>query len=218
MRKLCVVVEGDSEERFVRGALRNHLAHLNTVAIKVETSRSPLGRAHRGGGDWTKWRADIRRALPPSGSDRVVTTLFDLYGLPRNFPRPAGAEHELDTNALADRLETGMAKEVGDPRFVPNIVRHEFETLVLASLDELEQVMHTGMRDGVRRLRLELAQRPVEEINCGAATAPSKRLAAAGIGFSKRKHGVPAVERAGIAKLKVACPRFAAWVTRLESL
>jgi hypothetical protein len=77
-----------------------------------------------------------------------------------------------------------MAKEIVDPRFVPNIVRHEFETFALASLDELEQVMQTGMREGVRRLRAELGQLPVEDINCGATTAPSKRLAAAGIGFS----------------------------------
>ena len=217
MKRLFVVVEGDSEERFVRGTLRDHLPGLDPVAIKVETSRGADGRIRHGGGDWTKWCADIQRTLRSPG-DRIVTTMFDLYGLPKDFPERGTESRFANTSEYATALESAMAKAIGDKRFVPNLVRHEFETLVLAALSELERDLAPAERARLAPLREALEEAGPEEINCGNTTAPSKRLQQAKVNYGKLTRGVPAVHAAGIAKLCTACPRFRTWIRKLEKL
>ncbi len=217
MSRLFVVVEGDSEERFVRGTLLRHFPHLHPVAIKVETGRDAEGGVHRGGGDWTKWLADIRRTLGSPG-DRVVTTMFDLYGLPRNFPGRQSESRISDTVAYADALEARMHAAVGDSRFMANVVRHEFETLVLAALPELQSLLAPTERVRLEPLKALALEAGPEEINCGRNTAPSKRLQEARLSYSKLSHGVPAVQLAGIAKLSQSCPRFRAWIEKLGKI
>lgn len=212
------MVEGHSEERFVMGTLKKHLpSRLVLRAIKPLTGKKPDGSAARGGGDWTKWLGQVRLALSSRKPDLVVTTMFDLYGLPSNCPVPRPA-NPTSTKTFADALEGAMAAEIRDPRFLPNILRHEFETLVLAALTELQELLVPAVRKRLQSLRLLVAKHTPEEINCGKETAPSKRLEKARIGFNKLLHGVPAVRAAGIPQLKAACPRFAVWISKLEKL
>ena len=56
-----------------------------------------------------------------------------------------------------------------------------------------------------------------EGINDGAATAPSKRLLVHVPGFRKTLHGPLATGDTGLVKLREQCPRFDAWVSRLET-
>jgi hypothetical protein len=214
---LFVVVEGDSEERFVNGTLRGHLLHLNPVAIKVKTGKRPDGKAARGGGsDWTKYASDIRSCLKSPGN-RVVTTMIDVYRLPANCPGRGKIAGGSMPPTRIDAIEAAIAKAINDHRFIPFVLRHEFETLVLASLAKLESLLPASLRPRLASLRAAVGNAP-EDINCGPDTAPSKRLARSGIGFSKAALGVDAVHSAGIAHLKSACPRFRAWVNRLETL
>ena len=199
------------------GALRKHLASHRVRAIKPLTGKKPDGSDARGGGDWTKWLRQVRLALSSKNADLVVTTMFDLYGLPSNCPVPRPIKLT-DTRPFADALEDALGTAIHDPRFLPNIVRHEFETLVLAALPELAELLVPSVRKRLRPLRTLVDKSAPEEINCGKSTAPSKRLVKANIGFSKLLHGVPAVDTAGIPRLKAACPRFAAWVSKLEAL
>ncbi|MEZ6036241.1 MAG: DUF4276 family protein [Planctomycetota bacterium] len=212
--KLFVVVEGESEKRFVRRTLRPHL-RLDPVAVEVRTGTTPHGSPAYGGGDWTKWLADIRRCLAPQGTRRV-TTMFDLYGLPPNFPNLQSCM-DADTNKMATALEDVMRQQVADDRFLPFLMRHEFETLVLASLSHLRNLLPTAKHVAIDALSTVVGDAP-EDVNCGEATAPSKRLIAAGIGYSKLLHGVPAVAEAGLARIVSQCPRFKAWVDQLAAL
>ncbi|HEX6812631.1 MAG TPA: DUF4276 family protein [Planctomycetota bacterium] len=218
MTKLLVVVEGDSEERFVNSTLRPHLpARLRTRAIKVQTGWTPDGKPARGGGDWTKWLKQIRLLLRPGELDLAVTTMFDLYGLPPNFPGVEAAPQHKSTSSFADALEAAMKKVVADPRFVPNIIRHEFETLVLAAMPQLDEQLNPDQRERLRPLRRALAKAAPEDINCGPETSPSKRLQRLR-SYGKLAHGVPAVHAAGIARVRVSCPRFSSWISKLEKL
>ena len=90
MIRLVVVVEGQTEEAFVRNVLKPHLD-----ACGVYTSATIVGkviaqkRGHntRGGGRFVHWGQDIERILGGDRSENLrVTTLFDLYGLPDDFP------------------------------------------------------------------------------------------------------------------------------------
>lgn len=90
MKRLYVVCEGFCEEAFVRTKLQPHLRDLDVwaEAIIVTTSRERGGQEHRGGGHWKHWAKDLERIYREQAGPSVwVTTMFDLYGLPKDFPR-----------------------------------------------------------------------------------------------------------------------------------
>ncbi|MEZ4399119.1 MAG: DUF4276 family protein [Kofleriaceae bacterium] len=91
MIRLVVVVEGQTEEAFVNEVLGPHLAarQVFTSPMIVATRRDPrTGAKSKGGGRrWAKWRNDIDKVLRTEASPQSrVTTLFDLYALPSDFP------------------------------------------------------------------------------------------------------------------------------------
>lgn len=109
MRRLYVVVEGQTEEAFVSRVLGPHLyacGEISTAALIVSTKRSPTGEKTHGGGQWSKWAKDLRNLIRSQPSADVrFTTLFDLYGLPDDFPELAAHEKIADTRARATLLE-----------------------------------------------------------------------------------------------------------------
>lgn len=224
MKRLIIVVEGPTEEAFVKRVLGPHLdaRSIFTSVIIVTTRRDELtgAKLNKGGGPWRNWDRDLRRIMGGNpGPNVAFTTLVDLYGLPRDFPQLEVLSRLGDTRHRASEAEAVMSKHFGDPRFIPYVQRHEFEALVLASLHSL-----TGLLDaeedlrGLEQLRAEIAGHPPEDVNDGSETAPSKRLLARIPSYSKTLHGPLVVESTGLASLRAACPRFDAWVAKLENL
>jgi len=88
--RLYVLVEGQTEEEFVKSVLVPHLwrRRIEVRVSVVETSRDAFGRKRRGGGRrWGKWYCDLKRLTTEQhGGDVRFTTMFDLYGLPKDFP------------------------------------------------------------------------------------------------------------------------------------
>ncbi len=221
MTRLYVLVEGQTEEEFVRTILGPHLQAYGvwTYTYIVETSRDAFGRKRRGGGHWKHWLRDLRRLTgEQSGGDARFTTMFDLYGLPDDFPGLDQHGRDQDTARRADNLAAAMAGVVGDRRLIPYLQRHEFEALVLAALDALAALLDATESSGIAALRGLLAQMAPEDINDGAATAPSKRLARHVPSYRKTVHGPLAVEATGLGVLRKACPRFDSWIAKLEAL
>ena len=221
--RLFIVVEGQSEEAFVKEALKPHLddrAIYSYPTIVGKAVAERRGHRGRGGGRFKHWQKDIRRLLSRDPSDDLrVTTLFDLYGLPNDFPGLDFHSSNVDTARRCALLENALASVIDDSRFIPYIQRHEFETLVLASLPSLRELLDAkDDLDGVSALEAVVAKTAPEDINDGEITAPSKRLLARVPGFSKSLHGPLAAADTGIAKLREQCPRFDAWVRKLEML
>ena len=221
--RLVVVVEGQTEEAFVKDALGPHLwdrgvfAAATIVGTPKRRGSAPL---NKGGGGWTRWARDIRRILGEHRDRDVrVTTLFDLYGLPAGFPGLASHGADLDTARRCQNLEAALAGEFDDPRFIPYLQRHEFEALVLASLNSLKALLDAPEDlDGLGAPVGELAGRAPEDVDDGRETAPSKRLASRVPSYSKTVHGPLAIADTGLGTLRARCPRFDAWLTRLEGL
>jgi hypothetical protein len=219
--RLCILVEGQTEEGFAKHVLGPHLEARGIWIFPqiVETSRDRFGRKRRGGGDWSKWRKDLLRLTGGQrGADVRFTTMFDLYGLPEGFPGVAEHGSERDTKQRADLLEAALAADIDDRRLIPYLQRHEFEALVLAGLDALEDVLDLRERRGVATLKGVVTASAPEDVDDGPQTAPSKRLEASVPSYRKEVHGPLVVEATGLAKLRAACPRFDAWVSKLEAL
>lgn len=225
MTRLIVVVEGPTEEVFVKKVVAPHLLVHRvytsaTVVGKAVAQRRGAGGRGGGGGHFRHWRRDLERVLGNDSSAELrVTTLFDLYGLPADFPELERWRADLDTNRRCDALQLALGDVFSDSRFIPYLQRHEFEALVLASLPALRQLFDA--KDdlaGLKQLEVSVREAEPEDINDGIDTAPSKRLLASVPGYIKTLHGSLAAADTGLARLRERCPRFNAWVTQLETL
>lgn len=221
--RLFIVVEGQTEEELVKRVLVPHLANHQVwaVPIVVTTKRTPgTGAKYRGGGHWAHWRNDLMRLSKQHHQRDVrITTLFDLYGIPADFPGYALHANDADTVRRVANLEEAMFNNIGDKRLIPYIQRHEVEALIFADLQALADVTEPGpQRNGVEVLRADVAGLMPESINDGRETSPSKRLLRFIPGYRKTMHGPRVMEAVGLARIRRACPRFNNWVTVLEAL
>lgn len=221
--RLVVVVEGATEQEFVNGVLAPHLGAFGvdaraSVVGKVGALRR--GGGHRGGGPFARWERDIRQILGDGQDGGLrVSTLFDLYGLPKDFPGLVELQCEADGGRRCDGAEAALARVFSDRRLIPYVQKHEFESLVLASLPQLRSLLDAGDDlAGLEALEAEIRGIAAEDVDEGPESAPSKRLLRHVPGYRKTLHGPMVVGATGLPALRERCPRFDGWVRRLEGL
>lgn len=218
MKRLLVLVEGQTEETFVRDVLTPHLATfgIHPTAVVLKTKRVKAGGAFRGGVTSTpQVLGDIRRLLGDSAAVGV-TTILDYYGLPDDFPgmatRPAGAPA-----ARVAHVEEALAAGFPARSFVPHLVLHEYEAWIFAAPAACAWVFDDPELPG-KLAAIATANGGPERIDEGPATAPSKRLLGVCPGYRKTLHGPMAVGASGLGAVRSACPHADAWLRRLEGL
>ncbi len=212
--ELRVLCEGPTEQNFVIKVLHAHLAAFGVYA-------RPQSLTPRGFGvvPFEKLYKDIKNEVGRSKSHQFVTTMIDLYGL-NDYPDAAALPGETGA-ARARRIETRMAEHLPSPQFIPHIQVYEFEALVLAGLGHLDSQFPDGDAVGAaEKIRDAIGDFAPEDVDDGAATAPSKRIIHELPAYEHRKAvaGPEIAARIGIADLREACPHFGAWVQRLEQL
>ncbi len=221
--RLNFIVEGQTEETFVNMVLRPHLEDFSVWASArcVETSRKG-GIKHRGGiRTYEQAKRDIVRWTRQDGnSDVRFTTMFDLYGLPMDFPGYAEAHRYSSPYDCAETLESALAADISDRRFIPYFQLHEFETLLLANPQQLGS-QFPNRADAIRRLisTVHLCGSP-ELVDGGENTAPSKRIIAGIPEYEGRKSSAGPILAGtiGLPTLRSECAHFAEWLSKLEGL
>ena len=220
MARLNVVAEGSTEESFVRIVLSPFLGELGvyTVARSVETRRV-RGTIMRGGlKDYNKAKRDIVRWLKQDPS-AFVTTMFDLYGLPSNFPGfdPADGVKPM---GQVEQLERALAADIDYERFIPYIQIHEFESLLFSDVNAIDDEMSTSAaRSRLAELRaVRVAFETPEHINEGYESCPSRRLSNIFPRYQKVTDGVRIASRIGISRMREECRHFSAWIDQILDL
>lgn len=218
MKQVLVSVEGQTEETFVREVLRRHLWERNVdlQPIIVSTKRVKRGYKFKGGlVSYEQARSEVKRLLRDSGAV-AVTTLYDLYRLPADFPgqdtRPVGSGR-----AKALHLEKAFKKDVHSARFYPHLQVHEFEAFLFVD------PVRTADLFPEQNLSIELSEirqafPTPEDINDHPQTAPSKRLMDLFPKYDKPLYGALAVLEVGLEAIRVECPHFREWLEWLENL
>lgn len=220
MNRVVVVVEGLTEQVFIRNVLAPQLA-LHDVMITARLVGKP-GR--KGGvGPYNRARRDILAVLR---QDTAVfcTTMFDYYGMPHTWPKrhlTATAPFEKRAFLIEEAILQDIAQEMGSDfqprRFMPYIQMHEFEALLFSDPDALAQTMQQP--DMAATLRAIEAQFDSPEmINDHFETAPSKRLEKLFPSYNKVLSGTLAAQRIDFATMRQKCTHFSAWLTKLERL
>ena len=221
--RLHFIVEGQTEETFVNQTLHPYLATLRiwTKARCVMTSRKG-GFAYRGGiGQYAQAKKDINAWISEDRNpDARFTTMFDLYGLPTDFPAYQDALREHDPYDRVRTLECALREDISDQRFIPYIQLYEFEALLFSDPQKFDsQFYDRGV--GIQRL-VEMASRftSPELINDGINTAPSKRIIDEIPEYRgmKASAGPIVAEKIGLCALRLKCRHFGEWFRRLEAL
>ena len=116
-------------------------------------------------------------------------------------------------------LEAAFAQSIGDHRFLPHILLHEYEALLYCDLNAVK-IRIEGSERGLEGLRDEVRHLNPEDINEGRETAPNKRLIQAVPAYEKLKVrvGGPAGVSIGLPAFRQGCPHFDSWVDRMEAL
>ena len=222
MTEVIVVCEGRTEEEFVKRTLAPALAakHVLLQPRLVRTSR------HSGGGALTRGR--VLRFLRNTLRERAavyVTTMFDLYGLPADFPGRAKSGDSVNPRDQAAVVEAefhaAVVRETGcrPDRFLPHIQPYEFESLLFSDPAQFAEVKEewrrfVGELESVRRS----AGNP-EHVNDGPDTHPSARLLRLlRPRYNKVRHGRDVSAAIGIERIRTECRHFDAWLARLEAL
>ena len=184
MKRLAIIVEGDTEYGFVYNLLQAHLPKIDISVINL-----------RGG------RISVSSIKNPAKklvhSHDYVTTLVDYYRFADNTHR----------QKTVDDLEQEMMQAVPQENFIPYIQKYEFEALIFSDITIAEKKYKSSFNE-------KFAE--PEDINHDEP--PSKRLTAQFSDYSKILAGVGILEEIGLKKIRTQCPRFSAWLEKLENL
>ena len=211
MKRILVLVEGQTEERFVKDVLSPYLLSSNVVLIPtiVETKKVLGGESHKGGGDFGKIKADVLSLLNDTNAV-AVTTLIDFYG----FPKIPNVEVIAYQNIAS--LEQAIEAQFNHQRFKAYLQKHEFEAFLFIE-PELTAKVALKQQDANSIQQHRNQFNHVEEINLGKDTAPSKRLVASIGKYNKPRIGAKVTQDLGISRLIQECPKFAEWVNWMLS-
>ncbi len=213
MKRLIIIVEGQTEEEFVKSLLCPYLAGFRIYdvrAIKIQTSRGYKG----GLVNYEHFRRDIWNILKRE-QEVVVTSLVDFFRMPTNFPGYVTASKITDAAERADFLQSQMVLDISDRRFLPYLQLHEMEGLFFADINGFKYLGNIISEKAIDEINGIIKSYPNPElINDGSETAPSKRLAKIIPGYQKVLHGPVIALENGIGKILEKCPRFNAWVEK----
>ena len=154
--------------------------------------------------------------------DVLVTTFFDLYGLPADFPgSQIGGRASKDPVDRAAAMEAGfhaaILQETGcrPDRFLPHIQPYEFEGLLFSDTSRFAEAV-PAWRPFVGRLdRIRQTADSPEHINDGAVTHPSACLAKIlRPRYRKVRHGAAVAARIGLRRIRGECRHFDSWMSR----
>ena len=218
MRRGLVLVEGQTEELFIKNVLQPYLwtrTSLWLIPTILATKVVKSGAHFKGGvSSYAQVHRDVHKLLQDANV-AVITTLMDYYALPTDFPgmstRPSGTPRQRVTH-----VQNAFGTAIDDPRFVPFFMLHEFEALLFCDLgDHRAWVYQGGNIEQLRSVRQAVAS--PEDIDEGYDTAPSRRVLAAFPGYQKTFHGPLAAMDIGIENMRAQCPHFHEWLSRLEA-
>ena len=214
MKKIFIIVEGQTEQEFVRRTLSNYLLRYGIFDVRpilIHTSKYGRGGFLR----YRHLRKDIYLVLQSNkGDGYIVTTMVDYFRSPA-FPQEDRWRRVKDSSERLDVLEKIMKEDVDDPRFIPYIQMHEFEALLFSSMVGFERRLGKRAAKELSKV-MEQFETP-EDINTSPEGAPSKRIIRASRGYNKIIVGNRIAEDVGMETMLLKCPHFREWVNTLIS-
>ncbi len=214
-----VIVEGKTEEIFIKSILQEYLAQKNIYITPIQISKPG-----QKGGDVRFDRAlkDISLHLKQR-PDTYISLFFDYYGIKDDWPGLDNAHTKTVpleiASAINNATQTAVDKELSeyrsDIRFIPYIAVHEFESLLFSDSSKTASVLNID-KSKVDAIINQFGD--PEKINNSSETAPSKRLEKLYSRYKKTSTGIKIAKEIGISKMRGECMVFDSWLKQLELL
>ena len=217
MKKVLILVEGQTEETFVKQVLAPYLNGFDIfiIPIIIVTKRVKIGADFKGGvPEYPKVRNEILRLLSDRSAN-TITTMFDYYGLPSGYP---GKDSISDQNPF-DKvriIENAIKNDIQNPKFLPYLSLHEFESLLFSSPSLIAKTLTYPSSETILN-NIKSSFNSPEEINDNTETAPSKRLKKIFKNYQKVLHGSLISTRTGLQIIRNECKHFNDWLTKIET-
>lgn len=217
MKRLIIVVEGDTEKEFVDKVLSPYLyakGLLSVDCFKIKHTKGGLTK-------YQHLKTDLINCVYENNV--LVSTLIDFYALPKDFPKYKEASAIFNRSNRLAFLEKAIVQDIEAEKntsfqnLLPYIQLHEFEALVFSSIEAIKS-LYSNDDAKFNELEQIIAAYPnPEDINDSPQTAPSKRLKNNQLikGYNKVNDGIMIIEEAGIDTILSKCPRFKTWVETL---
>jgi hypothetical protein len=213
MIRVNVFVEGQTEETFVRELLYEYFQSKNIYLNPILVKTSSTGKG--GVVSYAKIKPQLNRKCLED-RNAIVTTMFDLYALPNDFPGNSSLLKTSDPFQKAEYLEQEMGKDIGHKNFIPNLLVHEFEGLLYSNPEVFSEWFGESVVDILQAERNAFPS--PEHINDNPLTAPSKRIRNCCNGYDKPLHGSLLAIDIGLDTIRQQCQHFNLWLLRLESM
>lgn len=218
--RLHFVVEGQTEETFVRDLLSPELASQRIFcdAHRVTTGRRGT-KVYRGGLlSFHHLRKDLELwMMQDAGADSWFTTMVDLYHLPHDFPGIAESRQIADPIEKVEFLEGRFSSDLNHRRFIPYIQLHEFEALLFSDPQCFSVAFPNIGSELVADLQgIRRAFESPEHIDEGDNTSPSKQICRLLPAYVKPVSGPLIARRIGLPKLRAECRHYDGWLRRIE--
>ncbi|MBN1583573.1 MAG: DUF4276 family protein [Anaerolineae bacterium] len=219
MNKVLISVEGATEERFVTEILQSLFApdKLWLQPVFVKTRQNPDRPDDKGGYvPYERVRRQLRNLLGDT-SAIAVTTMYDFYALPPDYPGVSGCPDQAPLDCVQS-VEQAWQQDINHTRFYPYLQLHEFEALIFVDVETANRRLDGSQRqlDQLHAIRAQFAN--PEHINDDPRTAPSRRLRTIYPAYQKVLDGIVITAQIGLERLRAACPHFNTWVAWLASL
>lgn len=217
MKKVLVLVEGQSEEWFVKNILNPNFNQKNIFFIPtiLTTKRVISGSDYKGGvTSYEKIRKDLQRLFNDSSAS-IITTMLDYYGLPEYFP---GIDEQPpdDCYERVKFLEEKFYEDINRKNFLPYLQLHEFEALVLCNIEKFKEVFPNKDKQFELLKNLNSEFNSPEEINENPQTAVSKRIKTIFPEYQKILHGQLILMSSNLSEIRRRCPHFDSWLRKIE--
>lgn len=213
-----ILVEGQTEERFVKDILNPYFRDRDislTVTI-LTTKYVKAGPNFKGGiTSYDIVKKHIVRLLGDTSAN-LITTMFDYYGLTKDFP---GFDSKVgNCYDCVSHIEDKFKNDIGHKKFLPYFQLHEFEALLFSSPQEIVDTLPSESDDLIKLKKIREAFKNPEEINNSPETCPHKRLERLFPDYNKVIYGSAISSRIGIDIIRKECPHFNSWIEQIESI
>ena len=211
MKRLYIIVEGQTEQEFVNQLLAPYLQQHGIYDVRpilIRTSKTGRG----GFINYQHLRNDAMRLLKSTKNDFAVSMFVDFFRIPEVPDKPSW--NALPTHKQqVEQMERCIAADINDRRFIPYIQLHEFEALLFASNVGFEALFTETESTETQRI-VDAFDNP-EDINSHPDTAPSKRIIAIKNNYDKVLEGNLIAAEIGLKTMLDKCPRFNEWIETL---